>query len=36
MKLWDASIKKNPPVVPYKDVMETEEGLFAWLKNIVS
>ncbi|KAH8552225.1 trimethyllysine dioxygenase [Umbelopsis sp. PMI_123] len=32
--LWDASIAKAPPIVPYEDVMTTKAGLAKWLNNI--
>ncbi|KAF9106170.1 hypothetical protein BGX29_010315 [Mortierella sp. GBA35] len=33
-KTWDNSIASNLPEVAYKDVMESDKGLAAWLNNI--
>jgi trimethyllysine dioxygenase len=31
---WDASIKSNPPTVPYEEIMSSDEGLKTWLLKI--
>lgn len=33
---WDKSIANDPPMVDYEQVMNTEEGVWEWLKRIVS
>ena len=33
--LWGANIAKSPPTVRYADAMQSDQGLYKWLSNIV-
>lgn len=33
--MWTKEIGKDPPMVGYEEVMNSEEGVYEWLKRIV-
>jgi hypothetical protein len=35
MELWGAKISEDPPVVWYKDVMASDQGVAEWTSKIV-